>query len=268
LEDVRSTYWYSKRSWISFSSGGRHACPDPLTRYLLASRMGTYPLWVKQEAAKLELERYAVTLGVGAVFFSPEQLKLIGEVTGPGGRVEMNSFMQLIIYTLAVDTIEGQKRLREAGLGVYPVGPVVKNLHTCTFCMGERIDGLPDAQVLDQVVAGTPVPFPVRIGFSGCASNCGEALVRDVGIVRMGETGYDLYVGGKPGGLQPQFAQRIAEAVPAAKLPGAVRAILAQYRGAAKGKERLWKNVNRLGVQAYKIAVQQAVQGEQNETFS
>lgn len=199
---------------------------------------------------------------MGQVFFSPEQLQLVGEVAGPGGRVELNAFMQLIVHTALPNVEEQQARLRAAGLGVYPAGPVVKNLHTCTFCMGEKTAGLPDAQRLDEAVAGAAVPFPVRVGFSGCASNCGEALLRDIGVVRMDEGRYDIYVGGRPGGLAPILGHRVAEGVPSAGLVPVVQALLAAYRQTARGRERLWKNVGRIGLDPYMQAARAACKEE------
>lgn len=203
--------------------------------------------------------RYAVTPGVGQVFFAPEQLRLIGETAGAGGRVEMNTFMQLIVHTTEGDVAGQQERLRAAGLGVYPVGPVIKNLHTCTFCMGERAEGLPDARRLDAAVAGTAVPFPVRVGFSGCAANCGEAMARDIGVVRQNQDRYDIFLGGRPGSLAPQFGQRVAEGVTPEGLVPAVEALLTCYRETAKGKERLWKNLNRIGLEPYREAVARSI---------
>jgi precorrin-3B C17-methyltransferase len=201
-----------------------------------------------------EVKRYAVTPQIGEVFFSSEQLQLIGSIAGPRGHIELNSFMQLIVQTHEEDLPEQHHRLRAAGLGVYPVGPAVKNLHTCTFCMGERIDGLPDAQRLDQAIAGAKVPFPIRVGFSGCANNCGEAIVRDIGIVRIGPDRYDIFIGGKAGSLTPRFGEKVAEGVTSEQLVPAVEALLNTYRERAKGKERLWKNIGRLGVEPYKQA--------------
>jgi len=201
------------------------------------------------------VHRYAVTPGVGQTFFTPEQLRLVGHVAGADGRVELNAFMQLIVHTTRPDVEEQHRSLREGGLAIYPVGPVVKNLHTCSFCSGQKVEGLPDAQRLDEAVAGASVPFPVRVGFSGCAANCGEALVRDVGVVRLDEGRYDIYAGGRPGGLTPCFGQRVAEGVTSEALVPVVEALLAVYRETARGKERLWKNVARIGIEPYQAAI-------------
>jgi precorrin-3B C17-methyltransferase len=175
--------------------------------------------------------------------------------------VELNAFMQLIVHTADADVAGQQARLRAAGLGVYPVGPAVKNLHTCTFCMGERVEGLPDARRLDAAVAGTATPFPVRVGFSGCSSNCGEALLRDIGVVRMDGGVYSLYVGGKAGSLAPALGQQVAEGVEPERLVAAVTALLTTYRQTARGRERFWKNVTRVGLEPYRQAVEQTREG-------
>lgn len=206
-----------------------------------------------------ELTKYAVTPGVGQSSFTPEQLRLVSEIAGPAGRVELNPFMQLIVHSPAGAAEAQQTRLREAGLGVYPVGPVVKNLHTCSFCSGENAAGLPDALALDAAVAGTPVPFPVRVGFSGCSANCAEALVRDIGVVRMENGTYEIFLGGRPGSLTPSFGQKVAEGVASDRLVPVVVALLNMYRETAKGKERLWKNLDRVGAEVYLAAAEGAL---------
>jgi NAD(P)H-nitrite reductase large subunit len=123
--------------------------------------------------------------------------------------------------------------------------------------MGERTDGLPDARRLDDLIAGSRVPFPVRIGFSGCSSNCGEALTRDIGVVRMEGGQYDIFIGGRPGSLTPRIAEQVAAGVAAADLPAVVAALLETYRQMARGKERLWKNVARVGTDPYRQAAGQ-----------
>lgn len=202
-----------------------------------------------------EFGALAVTPGVGSVSFTAEQVRRVTDVLGPNGRIELNSFHQLILHLPAETLSEVSKRLRGSGLGVYAVGAVAKNLHTCTFCMGERIEGLPDAKRLDELVAGTAVPFTVRVGFSGCQSNCGEALLRDIGIVRIG-TVYDVYIGGRAAGLSPVIGEKIAAGIAGDHLPGVVRALLDCYRQGARGKERFWKTVQRLGVEPFRAAVE------------
>jgi precorrin-3B C17-methyltransferase len=196
----------------------------------------------------------AITPGVGQVHFSGEQLAAIGAAAGAQGRVELNSFMQVILHSDRPDLDEVLDGLRALGLGVYPVGRVVKNLHTCTFCMGENVAGLPDAARLDAAVAGAPVPYTVRIGFSGCQNNCGEAKLREIGLVREADGRYSLYLGGKAGG-DPIIAQLLATGIPGEELPAVVGRLLAVYRDNARGKERLWRLVQRIGLEPFRVAV-------------
>lgn len=202
-----------------------------------------------------ELRSVAITPGVGQVNFSPAQLAAIGAAAGAEGRIELNSFMQLILHSDRLDLEEALAELQALGLGVYPVGRVVKNLHTCTFCMGENVGGLPDAERLDAVVAGVPVPFTVRIGFSGCEKNCGEARMREIGLVREQDGRYTIYMGGKTGG-EPVIASRVAEGIPGEALPEVVERLLETYRANAKGKERLWKLVQRIGLEPFQAAIE------------
>lgn len=204
------------------------------------------------EAAKLS--RFAVTPGVGKVFLSPAQMEAIARTVGGEGSIEMNGFLQLILSMPSHRVLEAQERLRKAGLSIYPVGPVVKNLQTCTFCMGDRIDGLPDAQLLDQLVAGTPVPYPLRVGFSGCANNCGEAIMRDIGVVRKDGGLYEIYIGGRAGG-QPVLGIKVGEGLSGSGMIESVRALVSTYRALAKGKERFWKIVSRLGPGPFQAAL-------------
>ncbi|HWI64991.1 MAG TPA: hypothetical protein VNT75_24455 [Symbiobacteriaceae bacterium] len=159
--------------------------------------------------------------------------------------------MQIIVHSTEPEVAEQQARLRSAGLGVYAVGPVVKNIQTCSFCSGEKAEGLPDARALDAAVAGVLTPFPVRVGFSGCTANCSEALLRDIGVVRQDGGTYEIYLGGRTGSLTPSFGVRVAAGVTAANLAPAVGALLQVYQETAKGRERLWKNLSRIGPEPY-----------------
>lgn len=202
------------------------------------------------------LRSMAITPGVGQVNFSPVQLAAIGAAAGAGGRIELNSFMQLILHSDRPDLDAQLAELQALGLGVYPVGRVVKNLHTCTFCMGENVAGLPDAERLDAVLTGVAVPYTVRIGFSGCANNCGEAKLREIGLVREADGTYAVYLGGKAGG-EPVIASLAAKGIPGEELPVVVERVLETYRANAKGKERLWKLVQRIGLEPFQVAIGQ-----------
>jgi precorrin-3B C17-methyltransferase len=204
------------------------------------------------------IRRFAVTPGVGQVFFTPEQLAAVAEAAGPGGRIEMNTFQQLIVHT-ASPTAE--ERVKACGLAVYRVGHVVKNLRTCTFCVGDYTDGLPAAQELDRAVAGAEIPYTLKIGYSGCNQNCGEATLQEIGIVRVDDRinpspeTYDIYVGGRTGTLTPRAGSRVGAGVARADLVGTVQALLQVYRSQARRRERFASLVGRIGPAPFAEAV-------------
>nr|WP_283163049.1 hypothetical protein [Alicyclobacillus mengziensis] len=43
-------------------------------------------------------------------------------------------------------------------------------------------------------IAGQPVPFPMRVGYSGCPNACGESLSKDIGVVKVKDL-FFVYVG-------------------------------------------------------------------------
>lgn len=205
-----------------------------------------------------ELRRFAVTPGVGQVFFTPAQLAAVADAAGAEGRVEMNTFQQLIVHTALP---QAEDLVRAAGLSVYAVGHVVKNLRTCTFCMGEYNDGLPAAQEVDAAVAGSQIPYTLKIGYSGCSRNCGEATLQEIGIVRVDERTapspetYDIYVGGRTGTLEPLVGTQVGAGVRRADLTGTVQALLQVYRDQARRRERFAKLVQRVGAAPFAAAI-------------
>lgn len=134
----------------------------------------------------------------------------------------MNAFQQLIIHTALPDA---EERVRAAGLHTYVVGHVVKNLRTCTFCMGDYTDRLPAAREVDQAVVGSEIPYTLKIGYSGCSRNCGEAMIQEIGIVRVDERTapspdtFDIYVGGRTGTLEPLIGRQVGAGPFAGAIP-------------------------------------------------
>lgn len=200
--------------------------------------------------------KFAVTPGIGRKFTS-EQLTAIARVTGANGSVELTTLQQLIVTTSNPEVASGLAELKSSGAAVYPIGAVVKNIRTCSFCSGSHVEPMAAAESLDRAVAGLEAPFTLRVGFSGCDAICAESLVQDIGVVPR-DGGFDLYIGGKASG-EPRAASLVASGVQTSDLNGAVLALIETYRSQANSKERLWKLIDRVGLDPFRSAVAGAV---------
>ena len=140
--------------------------------------------------------KFAVSpdIKVGGRHFSPADLALMAEAAGESAEIELATLQQLIVEVDEDRFVQAKDALREQGLRVYEVGMVVKNLAVCNFCKGAEVEGLDAARALDVAIAGQPVPFPMRVGYSGCPNACGESLSKDIGVVKVKDL-FFVYVG-------------------------------------------------------------------------
>lgn len=200
----------------------------------------------------MELKTFAVTPGLKHKF-TGRQLAVLGSAVGPDAVIELTTVQQLLVQMDARQAEAAMVALHAAGLKTYAVGPVVKNVRACSFCQGDDVEGYPAALALDEAVAGMPVPFPLRVAYTGCPNGCAEPLVQDIGVVKNGE-GFDIYVGGHASGLAPRPGMLVAIGVAEATLSDTVKRLVQFYQAQGKGRERFWKFVDRVGVDALAAA--------------
>jgi len=201
----------------------------------------------------MEFKAFAVTPGLKHLF-TGRQLALLGEIVGDEAIVELTTFQQLLVQMDASRAEAARLALHEAGLKTYPAGAVVKNVRACGFCQGDEVEGYATAVALDETVAGMPVPFTLRVGYTGCTNGCGEPLMQDIGVVKAPE-GFRIYAGGRASGLTPRPGQLVAEGIAEEGLPEAVRRLIAFYQQHGQRRERFWKFVDRVGLEALAAAV-------------
>lgn len=161
----------------------------------------------------------------------------------------MTTLQQLIVEMDEDRATNTKEVLRARGLRVYEVGFVVKNLAVCNFCKGAEIEGLDAARKLDDAIAGKPVPFPLRVGYSGCPNACGESLSKDIGVVKIKDK-FNVYVGGETKTLKATAGELLFEEVPEESLPGVVEQIVEVYHKYGKKRERFSHFVRRYTVDA------------------
>ncbi|WP_019153628.1 NAD(P)/FAD-dependent oxidoreductase [Robertmurraya massiliosenegalensis] len=180
-----------------------------------------------------------------------KQLCVIAEHMSDNDELELTTFQQLYIEIPESQMELVKEKFKQVGLSVYLVGNYVKSLRTCNFCKGEEEEGMPVAKELNKRIAGKSVPFTLRPAYTGCPVGCGEPLVNDIGVMKVGEK-YDLYLGGKAKGKDAQVGTLLMEQLAPEQLYEVVDHIIEIYTEQGKKREPFFKFVNRIGLEELK----------------
>lgn len=203
------------------------------------------------------LKKFAVTpgFGVGGTVFHPDQLIKLGAVVGEEAKIELTAFKQLYIEMEEERLEEVMVQLKAIGLEIYPSGFFTKSLITCNFCKGAEEAGLKIAKELDDAIAGIEVPYPLRIGYSGCALATGEPLFKDIGIVKMRNT-FDIFIGGEGKTLKATLAQLLVSNVPQDQLIPITLRLVTYFKENGKKKEKFSAFIHRVTLEKLKEFIQ------------
>ncbi|MEW9673686.1 nitrite reductase [Ammoniphilus sp. 3BR4] len=203
------------------------------------------------------LKKFAVTpgFGVGGTVFHPDQLIKLGAVVGEEAKIELTTFKQLYIEMEEERLEEVMVQLKAIGLEIYPSGFFTKSLITCNFCKGAEEAGLKIAKELDDAIAGIEVPYPLRIGYSGCALATGEPLFKDIGIVKMRNT-FDIFIGGEGKTLKATLAQLLVSNVPQDQLIPITLRLVTYFKENGKKKEKFSAFIHRVTLEKLKEFIQ------------
>ncbi|WP_311439590.1 nitrite reductase [Mesobacillus foraminis] len=174
-----------------------------------------------------------------------KQLVTIAKYMGNEDSLEVTTFQQLYIEIPEDKKDEIIEEFKGVGLSCYPVGNYVKSLRTCNFCKGEEQEGMPVAKELNYRIAGKPVPFTVKVAYTGCPVGCGEPLLSDIGVMKMKEH-YNLYVGGKAKGKDAEVGVLLLENLTPDQLYHAVEQIIDLYSLNGKKREPFYKFIKRV----------------------
>ena len=169
------------------------------------------------------------------------------------------------------DTPDLMRRLDAVGITTQEAcGNVVRNVTACAragICHGEAFDVTPYAGALARFLLRhddtQDFGRKFKIAFSGCSGEaCGLVRFHDFGclaVVRDGEPGFEVYVGGGLGAV-PRQADRYADFVPADELLPLAQAIcrvFAQHgEKKVRTRARLKFLVERLGLEAFRDLVE------------
>jgi precorrin-3B C17-methyltransferase len=191
--------------------------------------------------------KIAVNGGIGfGAKLNYKQLLTISKYMSENEELELTTFQQLYIEIPEDKQTEITEEFKSVGLECYPVGNFVKSLRTCNFCKGEEEEGMAVAKELNRRIAGKPVPFTLKVAYTGCPVGCGEPMLSDIGIMKVKDH-YNIFVGGKAKGKDAVVGSLLMENLSPNELYYAVEKIIDLYTQMGKKRETFYKFLTRIG---------------------
>jgi nitrite reductase (NADH) large subunit len=126
----------------------------------------------------------------------------------------------------------------------------VRTVKTCVgsdFCRFGLGDSIGLGIEMEKAWEGVHTPHKVKSGVSGCARNCAEATVKDIGLVAVGESRWQVRIGGAAGG-NVREADILTTVDSRSEALRVATTFLQYYRENAAFKERTYDFVPRVGL--------------------
>jgi nitrite reductase (NADH) large subunit len=135
-----------------------------------------------------------------------------------------------------------------------------KSYRTCKACIGTDFcrfglgDSMGLALKIERRFRGIDSPGKLKLATAGCPRNCSEALIKDIGVVAIGEGKWEIYVGGAGGAhVRKGDLLCVVESEDDALLYSG--RFMQYYRENAKYKERTYTFLERLGIERIRAVV-------------
>jgi nitrite reductase (NADH) large subunit len=140
-----------------------------------------------------------------------------------------------------------------------------KGLRTVKTCVGSEWCrfGTQDSTglgiKLERFLCGSWTPAKVKLAVSGCPRNCAEATVKDIGIICV-ESGYDIHIAGAAG-LHVRGTDLLGHVATEDDAIEYVAAFLQLYRERSAYLERVWKWVEKYGLDRVRAEIMEDHEG-------
>jgi nitrite reductase (NADH) large subunit len=135
-----------------------------------------------------------------------------------------------------------------------------KSYRTCKACIGTDFcrfglgDSMGLALKIERRFRGIDSPGKLKLATAGCPRNCSEALIKDVGVVAIGDGKWEIYVGGAGGAhVRKGDLLCVVDSEEAALLY--CGRFMQYYRESAKYKERTYTFLERVGIERIRAVV-------------
>jgi NAD(P)H-nitrite reductase large subunit len=202
-------------------------------------------------------QTYAVAPHIPCGVVKPETLRKLADAAEKYGAaaLKITSAARIAIVGLKEEDVDNVW----SDLGMKPgaaVGLCVRSVKACpgtTFCKRGIQDSLGLGLKLDEKYHGVQLPAKFKLGVSGCANQCAETCIKDIGLVGLPK-GWKVLVGGKGGG-RPRLAQELAKDLSTEEAIALVDKIIEYYKANGKPRRRLGAMIEKMGLDNFKKAV-------------
>ncbi len=136
-------------------------------------------------------------------------------------------------------------------------GKALRTVKTCVgsdWCRFGTQDSTGLGVRLEKVMWGSWTPAKVKLGVSGCPRNCAEATCKDIGVVCV-DSGFEIHVGGAAG-LEVKKTEVLTKVATADEAVWTICAFAQLYREEAWYLERVWKWLDRSGLEAARARIE------------
>jgi NAD(P)H-nitrite reductase large subunit len=202
-------------------------------------------------------QTYAVAPHIPCGVVRPETLRRLADVAEKYGVQALKITSAARIALVGVEEKDVETIWAELGMSPgFAVGLCVRSVKACpgtTFCKRGQQDSLAQGLKLDSKYHGMELPGKSKIGVSGCAHQCAETCIKDVGLVSTAK-GWQVLVGGN-GGAKPRLAQELARDLTEEEAMRLVDCIVVYYNANAGAHRRLGALVEKVGLDVFRKAV-------------
>jgi len=164
-------------------------------------------------------QTYGVAPHTPAGIVTPEILRKIADVAEKfdAGQIKLTSAQRIALLGLQEEQLDDVWR----ELGIQPGAPLglcVRSIKVCPgtdWCKRGQQDSVKLGLEVDRRYHGRQLPWKFKMGVSGCANDCAEVCLKDIGLIGTLK-GWNLMVGGNGGGL-PRLAKRLFQHIPSSE---------------------------------------------------
>lgn len=207
---------------------------------------------MKEKGAILQRDKetYAIKAHAPGGFVEPADLRRIADIAERYNvrAVKLTSAQRFMLIGLSEDNIDevisqlGENGTAAAGLCIRYVKVCPGSQH----CKRAQQDSITMGMEMDEKYHGLQVGWKFKMGVSGCANDCSEVCIKDLGLVGT-PAGWTVMVGGN-GGSRPRLAGKLVENVPSREEALAVVDRFVSWFKASSRTCRVGKVVDEIGL--------------------